>query len=193
MIIASRAKIFKEEVKRYRKDLLLFIKVLVLYKSSIMKKFCGIVVLLLCSALITNINSSASSYTWPPIFSFTKKAANNTSVNNNTSKNFITGIATYYANKFEGNITATGETFHHSDLTAASNYFALNTWVKVTNILTGKSIIVRINDRMHPSMSEKGRVLDLTLTGAKQLKIVNRGVAKVKIEPVTENQASVQN
>ena len=159
-----------------------------------MKKFCGIVVLLLASALIANVNSRANSCTWPPIFSLTKKAgSSNTTTNNNGYKNFITGIATYYASKFEGNLTATGETFHHSDLTAASNYFALNTWVKVTNILTGKSIIVRINDRMHPSMSEKGRVLDLTLTGAKQLKIVNRGVAKVKIEPVSDNEAVSQN
>ena len=158
-----------------------------------MKKFCGIVVLLLFSALITNINGRANSCTWPPIFSFTKKAGNSTSGNTNVSKNFITGIATYYASQFEGNVTATGETFHHSDLTAASNYFALNTWVKVTNILTGKSIVVRINDRMHPRMSEKGRVLDLTLTGAKQLRIVNRGVAKVKIEPVSENQATTEN
>lgn len=160
-----------------------------------MKKFCGIVVLLLVSALITNVNSRTNSCTWPPIFSLTKKTASNTTTaaNNNGYKNFITGLATYYANKFEGNLTATGETFHHSDLTAASNYFALNTWVKVTNILTGKSIIVRINDRMHPNMAEKGRVLDLTLTGAKQLKIVNRGVAKVKIEPVADNQAASQN
>ena len=39
-------------------------------------------------------------------------------------------------------------------------------------------------------MSKKGRILDLTMTGAKQLKIVNRGVAKVKIEPVAEEVAS---
>jgi rare lipoprotein A (peptidoglycan hydrolase) len=144
-----------------------------------MKRFCGIFVFLLASALISNINGRASNSKWPPIFSFSKKPGEST-----FSKNFITGLATYYAKKFEGNLTATGETFHHSELTAASNMFALNTWVKVTNILTGKSIIVRINDRMHPNMSEKGRVLDLTLTGAKQLKIVNRGVAKVKIEAI---------
>ena len=151
-----------------------------------MKRFFRIFAVLFISALISNITSSrANSATWPPIFSFSKKPSEKTGV----SKNFITGIATYYAKKFEGNLTATGETFHHSDLTAASNLFALNTWVKVTNILTGKSIIVRINDRMHPSMTEKGRVLDLTMTGAKQLKIVNRGVAKVKIEAIPDEQA----
>lgn len=152
-----------------------------------MKRFCVIAVLLLCSALFPNINNRANANVanWPPIFSFSKKTGD---LSHSSSRNFITGLATYYANQFEGNLTATGEVFHHSDLTAASNMFALNTWVKVTNILTGKSIIVRINDRMHPRMNEKGRVLDLTLTGAKQLKIVKRGVAKVKIEPLTENQ-----
>lgn len=151
-----------------------------------MKRFFGIFLFLLTSALFSNINSNAGTSNWPPIFLFAKKTASNT-----TSKdNIITGIATYYANKFEGNKTATGETFHHSNLTAASNFFALNTWVKVTNLLTGKSIIVRVNDRMHPNMAKKGRILDLTLTGAKQLKIVNRGVAKVKVEEVSEDVAS---
>lgn len=155
-----------------------------------MKRFFGIFIILFISALISNINSRANSATWPPLFSFSKKPGDNPA---SVSKNFITGLATFYAKKFEGNLTATGETFHHSDLTAASNVFALNTWVKVTNILTGKSIIVRINDRMHPSMTEKGRVLDLTMTGAKQLKIVNRGVAKVKIEAISDEQAAAAN
>ena len=128
-----------------------------------MKRFIGIFTVLLASALISNINvTNARSNNWPPIYLFAKKTTND----NVSAKNIITGIATYYANRFEGNLTATGETFHHSNLTAASNFFALNTWVKVTNILTGKSIIVRINDRMHPNMAEKGRILDLTLTGA---------------------------
>jgi rare lipoprotein A len=152
-----------------------------------MKKFFGITVFLLAAALIPNIDTDANSNAWPPIFSFTKKAGDNSAT---TSKNFITGLATYYAGKFEGSLTATGEIFHHSALTAASNVFELNTWVKVTNILTGASIIVRINDRMHPDMTQKGRVLDLTLTGAKELKIVNKGVAKVKIEPVSSSQAN---
>jgi rare lipoprotein A (peptidoglycan hydrolase) len=152
-----------------------------------MKRFLGIFLVLLVTGLFSHISSSARPNTWPPISLFSKS---NSKVSSSLSRNIITGLATFYASKFEGNKTATGETFHHSDLTAASNLFALNTWVKVTNILTGKSIIVRINDRMHPNMSKKGRVLDLTLTGAKQLKIVNRGVAKVKIEPVSNDVAT---
>ncbi|MBV9963897.1 MAG: septal ring lytic transglycosylase RlpA family protein [Parafilimonas sp.] len=154
-----------------------------------MKKFFGIFLFLFVSGLFSNINSSARPNTWPPIFSFTKKTST-TTTSSKSSSNIITGLATYYASKFEGNLTATGEVFHHCNLTAASNFFALNTWVKVTNLLTGKSIIVRINDRMHPSMSQKGRILDLTMTGAKQLKIVNRGIAKVKIEAVSKDVAT---
>ena len=149
-----------------------------------MKRFFGIFLLLLLSGLFSNINSSAGTNDWPPIFSLSKKA----NKDNLVSSSIITGLATYYSKQFEGNVTATGETFHHSKLTAASNFFALNTWVKVTNILTGQSIIVRINDRMHPRMAKQGRILDLTYTGAKELKIVNSGVAKVKIEPVTQQQ-----
>lgn len=154
-----------------------------------MKKFFGIFLFLLASALLSNSNSNANTNNWPPIFSFSRSNTDD----NASKKNIITGLATYYANRFEGNPTATGEIFHHSNLTAASNVFALNTWVKVTNILTGKSIIVRINDRMHPRMNKKGRILDLTLTGAKQLKIVNRGVAKVKIEPLSRDQVIAKN
>ena len=151
-----------------------------------MKRFIGIFLFLLASALFSNINvSNAGTDDWPPIYLF-NKSGNSTA----TKRNIITGLATYYASKFEGNLTATGEIFHHSNLTAASNFFALNTLVKVTNLLTGNSIIVRINDRMHPNMSQKGRILDLTMTGAKQLKIVNRGVAKVKMEAVSEEAAS---
>ncbi len=153
-----------------------------------MKRFISIFSFLLISALFSHISSSARTNIWPPIFLFAKSANKIAS----SKDNIITGLATFYANKFEGNKTATGETFHHSNLTAASNLFALNTWVKVTNILTGRSIIVRINDRMHPDMSKKGRILDLTLTGAQQLKIVNRGIAKVKIEPVS-NQVAMAN
>jgi rare lipoprotein A len=153
-----------------------------------MKRFIGIFVFFSVSALFSNINSNAGTTNWPPIYMFSKKSADI-----HTSSNIITGLATYYAKKFEGNLTATGEIFHHSNFTAASNLFALNTWVKVTNILTGKSIIVRINDRMHPRMNQKGRILDLTLTGAKQLKIVNRGVAKVKIEQLPAHSFTTQN
>ena len=150
-----------------------------------MKRFIGIFTFILVSSLFSHENSNAGSTSWPPHFLAFKKDAED-SKPKAPKGNIITGIASYYAKKFEGGLTATGEVFRHSKLTAASNFFALNTLVKVTNVLTGQSIIVRINDRMHPSMSKKGRVVDLTMSAAKQLQIVNRGIAKVKVEAIKD-------
>jgi rare lipoprotein A (peptidoglycan hydrolase) len=152
----------------------------------IMKRFTGIFILLLVSSLFSNMSTNAGTCNWPPHFIALKKTTTAAKEDTDSKGNIITGLATYYAKKFEGGHTATGEIFHHSKFTAASNLFDLNTWVRVTNILTGQSIVVRINDRMHPSMSKKGRVLDLTFTAAKQLQIINRGVAKVTVEAIQD-------
>ncbi len=159
-----------------------------------MKRFIGIFAFTVFSSLFSNKTLKANS-NWPPLslsFKNNSSGDDNGDNDNSTKKstNIILGLATFYAQKFEGGLTATGEIFRHSKLTAASNVFALNTWVRVTNLLTGKSIIVRINDRMHPSMTKKGRILDLTMTAAKQLHIVGRGIAKVQIEPVSNDVAS---
>lgn len=97
---------------------------------------------------------------------------------------FYYGIASYYSRNLEGTETATGEIFKHNKLTAASNRFDLNTWVRVTRIKNGKSIIVRINDRMHPRMDRKGRIVDLSIRGAEKLGFIKKGLAKVKVEIV---------
>jgi rare lipoprotein A len=67
-------------------------------------------------------------------------------------------------------------------MTAASNNFKLNTWVKVTNLSNGKVVIVRINDHMHKRMEKKGRVIDLSRTAAKALDFMKAGLTKVKVE-----------
>ena len=95
----------------------------------------------------------------------------------------LNGIATIYAKKFNGLRTATGEVFKHSNLTAASNNFKINTWVKVTNLVNLKTVIVRINDRMHPRMAKMGRVVDLTQAAAKLLGNFD-GMLKVKVEEI---------
>lgn len=91
------------------------------------------------------------------------------------------GVASFYHPKFVGRKTATGEVFSNEEFTAASNFFKLGTYVKVTNIANGRSIYVKINDRMgHPT-----RMIDLTNRAARELKFVNRGITKVKIEEVS--------
>ena len=71
-------------------------------------------------------------------------------------------------------------------MTGASNNFKLNTWVRVTNLRNDKSVIVRINDRMHKKMAKKGRVVDLTRSAAKKLGFLSRGLTKVVVEAVPE-------
>ena len=98
----------------------------------------------------------------------------------------VYGIASFYSRSLDGTQTATGEIFRQTGLTAASNFFKLNTWVRVTNLRSGKSIIVRINDRMHPSMAKKGRVVDLSRNGATILDFIVKGLIKVKMEEVSK-------
>lgn len=123
---------------------------------------------------------------WITIWVFLFLATGNQLLANDTTqlkkRTAITGTASYYSKKFEGRKTATGEHFHHKNLTGASNNFKLNTWVKVTNIKTGAFVVVRINDRMHRNMKKKGRVIDLTRSAAAKIGILSKGLAKVKVE-----------
>lgn len=151
-----------------------------------MKRIIGILIFTAISSLFSHSSLKASSSHWPPL-SLAFKNSDDSKDEYKKPSNIITGIASFYSRNLEGTLTATGEIFHHADFTAASNFFALNTWVRVTNILTGKSIIVRINDRMHPSMAKKGRVVDLTYTGAKQLHMVDAGIVKVTVEPISKD------
>lgn len=96
----------------------------------------------------------------------------------------ITGIASFYSYNLDGTLTSTGERYRNAKFTAASNNFKLNTWVLVTNLRNKKSVIVRINDHMHPRMKAKGRVVDLSREAAKQLDFIDRGLTKVKVQPV---------
>lgn len=69
----------------------------------------------------------------------------------------------WYGPGFDGNTTANGEIFNQEDFTAASPILPFNTLVEVTNSITGKSVIVRINDR-GPYKMDKDGVVELPLT-----------------------------
>ncbi|MEX6686718.1 septal ring lytic transglycosylase RlpA family protein [Danxiaibacter flavus] len=100
------------------------------------------------------------------------------------SSHVVYGIASFYSKSLQGTKTSTGEKFDHDLPTAASNNFKLGTWVRITNLRNGKSVVVRINDRMHKSMSKKGRVVDVTRSAAVELDFVKRGLTRVKVEEV---------
>ena len=93
------------------------------------------------------------------------------------------GVASYYAAKFHGRKTASGEIFRNDMITAACNVLPLNTWIKVTNLANNSFIIARINDRLHP---QNKRLVDLSKAAAQQLGYVSDGLTKVKVE-VLEN------
>lgn len=90
-----------------------------------------------------------------------------------------TGKASYYAKKFEGRKTASGEIFYNKELTAAHKTLPFGTKVKVTNLKNNKSVIVTINDRL-PKKSK--RSIDLSQAAAKELDFLKSGTAMVKIE-----------
>lgn len=119
-----------------------------------------------------------------PIFDSTKIVDSNSANSFKVIGKAVNGIASFYSSNLDGTLTATGEIFRQRKLTAASNNFKLNTWVLVTNLKNKKSVIVRINDRMHPRMKKKGRVVDLTMAAAALLDFMNAGLTKVKVEPV---------
>jgi rare lipoprotein A len=98
------------------------------------------------------------------------------------------GIASWYGEDFHGWLTANGETYDMEALTAAHRTLPLGTWVLVTNVENGRQIRVRINDR-GPYLY--GRVLDLSLAGARALDMVDSGVAAVQIEVVGDQGAGL--
>jgi|KBSMisStaDraftv2_1062788.scaffolds.fasta_scaffold286702_2 rare lipoprotein A len=89
------------------------------------------------------------------------------------------GIASFYADKFEGLVTSTGEKFSQKKLTAAHNSLPLGTWIRVTNLRNKKTVIVRVNDRLH---HRNTRLVDLSREAAKRLGYISNGLAKVKVE-----------
>ncbi len=89
------------------------------------------------------------------------------------------GMASWYGGKFHGRQTANGEIFNTNDLTAAHNELPFNTIVTVTNIINGKSVQVRINDR-GPFVGD--RIIDLSYAAAKSLDMIRSGTANVLVE-----------
>lgn len=89
------------------------------------------------------------------------------------------GKASYYADKFEGRKTASGETFRQNGLTAAHRTLPFGTKVKVINVSNGKSVTVRVNDR---GPFSQGRVIDLSKKAAKRIGMISTGVAVVEIK-----------
>jgi rare lipoprotein A len=115
----------------------------------------------------------------PEVYGQQDQKNDQTTTESKATSRILYGQASFYADKFEGRKTATGEIFRHSKLTAACNVLPLGTWIKVTNLRNGKWIVVRTNDRLHVKTK---RIVDLTRTGAQKLGYSKSGLTRVKIE-----------
>jgi len=91
----------------------------------------------------------------------------------------LSGVASYYADEFNGRTTASGETFDMNDLTAAHRTLPFNTTLRVHNQANGKEVTVRINDR---GPFKDDRVIDLSLEAAKRIDLMSSGTAPVLLE-----------
>lgn len=92
-----------------------------------------------------------------------------------------TGKASFYADKFEGTPTASGEKYRHNKLTAAHKTLPFGTRVKVTNLANNESVEVVINDR---GPYVESRIIDLSRSAAEKLGFINQGLAEIRLEVV---------
>ena len=90
------------------------------------------------------------------------------------------GIASWYGPGFAGRPTSSGERFDPSQLTAAHGSWAFGTRVKVTLLSTGRSVVVRINDRL----PRRDRIIDLSKEAAQRIGLIGPGTGRVRLEVV---------
>lgn len=95
------------------------------------------------------------------------------------SEGFV-GMASFYAKKFHGRFTASGQRYDNNGFTAAHSRLPFGTKLKVTNLRNKRTVVVTVNDR--GAFHAYGRIVDLSRAAAKELGMINRGTAKVKLE-----------
>ncbi len=95
-----------------------------------------------------------------------------------SSGSTLRGIASYYADKFHGRLTANGERFDQNKLTAAHRTLPFGTRVRVRNLRNDKVVVVRINDR-GPFVDN--RIIDLSRAAAEALEMIRDGVVPVEV------------
>ena len=89
------------------------------------------------------------------------------------------GKASFYAKRATGSRTANGERLHHDSMTCAHRSYPFGTLLKVTNVLNGSQVVVRVNDR---GPFRRGRIIDLSWGAAKAIGMISHGVVPVTVE-----------
>ena len=93
------------------------------------------------------------------------------------------GKASFYAKRATGSRTANGERLHHDSLTCAHRSYPFGTLLRVTNLMNGKQVVVRVNDR---GPFRKGRIIDLSWGAARAIGMISQGIAPVTVERIRE-------
>jgi len=91
------------------------------------------------------------------------------------------GIASWYGPGFDGNYTASGEIYDMNGISAAHKTLPFGTVVRVVDLETGRSVVVRINDR---GPFVEGRIIDLSRGAAEELGIIDKGITRVGLRIV---------
>ena len=91
------------------------------------------------------------------------------------------GVASYYADEYNGRKTSNGEIYDMNTMTAAHRTLPFNTKVRVTNLANGKAVVVRVNDR---GPFKDDRIIDLSLAAAKEISLIGPGTANVRLEVI---------
>ena len=100
------------------------------------------------------------------------------------------GLASWYGDMFNGQLTASGRQYNQNELTAAHKTLPFGSKVKVTDLRNRRSVVVTITDR---GILRPGRVIDLSLAAARQLRMVGMGLDPVQLELVTYPRFLYQN
>ena len=103
------------------------------------------------------------------------------------TKPYQIGTASWYGETFQGKPTASGEPYEMYDMTAAHLKLPMGSYVKVTNLHNGKSVVVRVNDR---GPVVPGRIIDLSYGAAQALQFKRRGLQRVRLDLVNPVQPS---
>lgn len=140
--------------------------------------------LLINLSIVTLFVLSLSSCTPSPRYTATQQKrtqdkAPKTKSKKVSGKHKLSGGASWYGKKYHGRTTASGERYNMYAMTAAHKTLPFGTRVKVTDLATGRTVVVTINDR-GPFI--KGRIIDLSKKAAQKLGMLEKGTAKVRLK-----------
>ena len=145
-----------------------------------------------CSILLITVAGAGAEQLRPDAASIANERIESTLellVSNSSPREANEGIATYYAKRFEGRRTTSGQRYHPERMTAAHHTLPLGTVVRVVNPATKQDVHVTINDRCAP---KKFHFIDLSKAAAKKIGLWGKGKIKVVIIPLSEGSVDVE-